>query len=169
MWLLSGSYSLVSDCGVLLKPCLSFYVCSISCPPERSESCNDCHRLYVCATPDAKLKQLFQHAFSLKSSFCYYCCPSILFFIYKIYELLIFIISTTHSSLCPIISHSLNFPVLQSVRFSKLTLCIVLTLLFISHSVCSAFSEVIFSYPWNLKISVHGGTSLIYGTAPGCY
>lgn len=68
---LSGSYSVVSHYRVLLKPCLSFCVCSISCPPERSESCTDCHRIHLYATPDAKLNQSFQHMFSLKSSSSY--------------------------------------------------------------------------------------------------
>lgn len=58
---------LFSDYGVVLETCFSFCACSISFPPERSESCTDCHRIHLYNSPDAKLNQLLQHWFLLKS------------------------------------------------------------------------------------------------------
>lgn len=58
---------LFSHCGVVLETCLSFCACSIGFPPERSESCTDCHRIHLYYSPDAKLNQSLQHSFLLKS------------------------------------------------------------------------------------------------------
>lgn len=38
---------LFSDYGVVLETCFPFCVCSISFPPERSETCTDCHRIHL--------------------------------------------------------------------------------------------------------------------------